>query len=326
MLIKKIVKSILFSRLGSKLIGAEIFFNFFFKNDTVIFLYHETAFKPSKFHEKYNLNIPPDIFEKQIKIIKKNFNVINPEMLKEGNYKTPAALITFDDGAKGNFDYAFPIMEKLNCPSLMFLNMAPINGEIFWSGLITYLCDYDEKFKEQVISKKKIKTPYFLYLKPNEIEEYLSENPSKIYRKAREYYGEFLNANDLNKMSKSKLVSFGNHMYQHYNCALCSKEELTDNFIKNQTEIERFENSTKLFSYPFGQKDTCYDNRTNEIISNLGAEGIFAAHPENFFYNGNVYFRFPISKKFINSNFLRAKLLIRKIIIFFRSFFKFYEL
>ena len=326
MLIKKIVKLILFSRLGSKLIGAKIFFNFFFKNDTVIFLYHETAFKPSKFHQDYNLNIPPDIFEKQIKIIKKNFNVINPKMLKEGNYKTPAALITFDDGTKGNFNYAFPIMENLNCASLMFLNMAPIKGEIFWSGLITYLCNYDEKFKEEVIYKKKIRKPYFLNLMPNHIEEFLSENTSDINIKAREYYGEFLNVNDLNTMSKSKLISFGNHMYQHYNCTLCSKNELIDNFIKNQMEIERFDNSTKLFSYPFGQKDTCYDNRTNEIIFNLGVEGIFAAHPENFFFDGNVYFRFPISEKFVDSSYLRAKLLIRKKIILFRSFFKLFKL
>ena len=314
-----ILKRIVFSNFFVRSLGSKFLFKFFFKKDTVIFLFHEVTNNPSEFHTKYSLNVCPELFEDQIKIIQRQFNVISPETLLEGNYNTPAAVITFDDGSKGNFTYAYPILEKLNCPSVMFLNMGPINGLIFWSGLITYLCDCDSEFMEKVIrkSKKKIQEPYFLYLQPRDILDYLEKHKELIFRKAREYYGDFMNPNDLKIMSNSELLKFGNHMYQHYNCANSTVAEITANFNANQKELNNFKNTTKLFSYPFGQKGTCYNQITNDLIFNLGAEAIFAAHSENFLNNGKFYYRFPLSEKVKSAGRMRLLLLIRKIIITF---------
>ena len=315
------IKKLISSNFISFILGNKFLFNSMFKKKTVVFLFHETTFKPSQFHQEYNLNISPDLFSEQIQIIKKNFNVITPKTLLKGNYKTPAALITFDDGSKGNFEYAYPILEKLKCPSLMFLNMAPIKGDIFWSGLITYLCNNHNSFKRNYInSKKNLKKPYFLNIHPKEIDEFLiNNNKEEIYKNARKYYGEFINEDDLLIMSNSKYLEIGNHLYQHYNCTYCTSNEIKENFNKNQIQLDKYTNSTKLFSYPFGQENTCYNHTTNEIIYSLGAEAIFAAHPDNFKHKEKLYYRFAITDKYKSENFIRMMLILRKTINYFSN-------
>tara|TARA_B110000003_G_scaffold270559_1_gene303259 strand:- start:2313 stop:3320 length:1008 start_codon:yes stop_codon:yes gene_type:complete len=314
---KNIVKSIIFSNFFLKTFGSAFFFKFFLKNSTVTFLFHEVTDEPSEFQEKYNLNVPPELFKDQIKMIMDHFNVISADTLLKGNYETPAALITFDDGQKGVYNNAYPILEELNCPSLIFLNMAPIKGEIFWSGLVTYLCNCDNRFIKTIINSKenKHKNLNFLNIRPNDIFEYVENNKSIIYKNARKYYGDFMNIDDLKKISNSNLMMFGNHLYKHYNCASISNEEIIENYNLNQKELQKFKNSLKLFSYPFGQKNTCYNEKTNNLIFDLGANAIFTANPENFHDNGKVYHRFSISNKYNSESFLRMMLVIRKIII-----------
>tara|TARA_B110000305_G_C18931329_1_gene399702 strand:- start:154 stop:576 length:423 start_codon:yes stop_codon:yes gene_type:complete len=120
---------------------------------------------------------------------------------------------------------------------------------------------------------------------------------------------------DLKKISNSNLMMFGNHLYKHYNCVSTSNEEIIKNYNLNQKELEKFKNSLNLFSYPFGQKNTCYNEKTNNLIFDLGANAIFTANPENFLNNGKVYHRFSISNKYNSESFLKMMLVIRKIII-----------
>ena len=95
-----ILKRIVFSNFFVRSLGSKFLFKFFFKKDTVIFLFHEVTNNPSEFHTKYSLNVCPELFEDQIKIIKRQFNAVSPETLLEGNYNRPAAVITFDDGSR----------------------------------------------------------------------------------------------------------------------------------------------------------------------------------------------------------------------------------
>ena len=117
------------------------------KDAITIFVYHDVSDSPSEFSRSHDLNVRPSLFEEQIKFIKKNFNVISPHHLLRGEIPHRAALITFDDGFIGYFKNAIKILEKYDLPSIIFLNMGPIKGEVFWSGLITYLCDKRSDFK-----------------------------------------------------------------------------------------------------------------------------------------------------------------------------------
>lgn len=266
---------------------------FLFSTETVVFLYHEVNPRPSDFHSRFNLNITPKAFDRQISWIKNFFNVISPQELLSGKYSRPAALITFDDGSKGYFDYAVPILERHGCPSLIFLNMAPILGDIFWSGLVTYLCVYEKWIVHKIIYSKKIKPPYYLYLNIEDVHLAI-EGHNDILMKAREFYGSFASVQDLKNCENSGLVYFGNHLWNHYNSTLAVKDELFGWFMANQKEIDRYVNGTRFFSYPFGQKDSCYNEKTHALLFNLGARAVFCATPETFKTDGTLYYRLPM--------------------------------
>ena len=111
------------------------------KKTLTIFVYHDISDDPSEFSCTFNLNVYPKVFDYQISFIKDNFNIISPDDLLKGKIPSKAALVTFDDGFRSYFRNAVPILEKYKVPSIIFLNMEPVKGSVFWSGLITYLCE-----------------------------------------------------------------------------------------------------------------------------------------------------------------------------------------
>ena len=314
-MIKKILKTkIITLILSNKWISKKIL-----KNSTIILVYHGVSKNPPMFHKIFNLNIEPKLFEKQIIWIKKNFNIISPQDIVENNYKKPAAMITFDDGDRSYLKHASPILKKHNISSIIFLNMEVIKGNISWAGLVTYLANMNKEFKDYYIKKNsKINDQSFLRFKKNMIESFLKKrNKSKIYKDIRKYSGNFLSLNDIKKLDKNRLVFFGNHLYNHYNAINISDETLKTQYIKNQKEIDKFNNSTELFAYPFGQIKTCYNSKTNKTIKKLGAKLIFSSNPLSFKRDDKFFHRMPMHSKFISNNILISHLVLLKIKQFF---------
>jgi len=283
-LIKSAIKSAIQSPLVTRVAGAQAISKLALKKRTAIFLYHEVSPKPSEFHQQFDLNVLPEIFEEHVKIISRNFNVITPTELMSGVYDTPAALITFDDGSRGIFDYALPILERYSSPSLIFLNMGPVQGHIFWAGLVAYLCTYRSDFahyiNDRVTDNRLQNIPLFLYPTPTMVEHYLDTvDRDAIYTAARKYYGDFARPEDLALAEKCGLVYFANHLFNHYNCARLNPDELRDMYMKNHVELEKYCNTVQIFSYPFGQPETCFTPQTSKLIQELGAKLIFTAFP-----------------------------------------------
>lgn len=90
-----------------------------------IFVYHEIVENSSQVEDP-SMQTPVDVFEKQIKTLKKiGYTPISYEDLvqyKEGKKKLPkrSYLITFDDGYIGIYNYAFQIAKKYNIPMTSF--------------------------------------------------------------------------------------------------------------------------------------------------------------------------------------------------------------
>lgn len=270
------------TRLVRQFLGSNIFFNRLYKNAVCVFLYHEVSDNPSEFHKLYNLSITPAEFETQIKHMHNLFNVISPMQLISGDYQTPAALITFDDGTAGCFENAIPVLERNQCPSVIFMNMGPVKGEIFWSALVTYLCRYSESFKEELINyyHGSVPSPIFLFCPRDLVEGFVERlGYAKIYPAVRTFYGRFASREHLDKVANSKYVYLGNHLYNHYNATMFTDSELRSMYLQNQAELEKYPNNVKFFSYPFGQPISCYNAHTNDLIFGLGAHIIFSASP-----------------------------------------------
>ena len=56
---------------------------------------------------------------------------------------------------------------------------------------------------------------------------------------------------------------------------------------------------TKLFSYPFGQPESCYNFETDKTLRDLGIKKIFYANIlENKSFNQNSFYRIATEKRF----------------------------
>lgn len=245
----------------------------------VIFLYHDVTCAPSAFSRDHNLNVSPERFRQQVRMIIEDFDVISPLDLDAPSKGRPRTLITFDDGLPSYFEEALPILEEFNCPSLIFLNIAPMEGEVFWSGLVTFLSRSPE-FQEFAKSWGIESSNLFLLCTPLMVDEFLSRvDRQMVFRQAREYYGRFSSFRHLEQAQTSRLCFFGSHLYNHFNAKSLTEPDLRQAYLKNHERLSKYPNYISLFSYPFGQPGTCYDSGTDKLIESLGAKWIFSAYP-----------------------------------------------
>lgn len=247
-------------------------------NALAVFVFHDVSDKPSEFCIKYDLNIPPSLFEYQIRFIKKQFNIISPDDLLESKIGPKAALITFDDGFRSFFRNAIPILETHQVPCLMFMNMATIKGEIFWSGLITYLCEKRPDFVQYLkgrTSHNNRHSNLFLKCSTEIVNSYLEKIGDDLGNKVSMFLGDFAEEKDMEWTTNKDFVFYGNHLYNHYVPLLMSDKELLESFNRNNDELNKYPNYRNIFSFPFGQPKSCFSQHQVELLLKNGAKKVF---------------------------------------------------
>lgn len=84
------------------------------------------------------------IFESQMEYFCHNFEILSLDRLAhhllQGSLPEKAAVITFDDGYKDNYLYAYPILKKYHIPATMFLTTGHIGTDkLFWWDKVSYI-------------------------------------------------------------------------------------------------------------------------------------------------------------------------------------------
>lgn len=241
----------------------------------MVFLYHDVSETPSEFNRLFDLNVPPPLFEQQLEIISRYFTVIGPEELLSGRYRTPAALITFDDGNAGYFRVALPILKRQRVPSVAFINAGPIKGDVCWSALVRFLQYRDPRFPQAGL----VNGDDDPRLMAAEVERYLAAvDAGPLLERVRRFRGPIAHEEDLTAVSTEPLVYLGNHLYNHYNAAGLTETRLRTEYRMNQAIIDAHPRGTRLFSYPFGQPETSYNEETTRVLHEEGAAAIFSAY------------------------------------------------
>lgn len=177
------------------------------------------------------------------------------------------------------FVNVIPILEKYGIPAVIFLNMGPIKGEVFWSGLITYLCnkrhDFVEHFAEnKVLTKEGM--PLYLFCTKEIVESYLGKQQGSFENEVADFVGEFATEEDLERAAEKGNIFFGNHLFNHHVPLLMSDEDLLESFSKNANELKKYRNYRDLFAFPFGQPGTCYSDDQVKLLLQNGVKIIFS--------------------------------------------------
>lgn len=243
-----------------------------------VFVYHDVSNKPSKFTEENNLVVTPDTFEKQINWIKNNFEIIHPSIILS-NQQLPkrAAIISFDDGYRGTFNFGLPLLKKLNIPAIIFLNMQPIIFRKPILSAISYYLSETEPSFDNFCKDSRLKPPYHLSLNPSVLKNYIHKNHDIPYDEIIKYQGEFVDIETLKKWDGNPLVCFGNHLFEHWNAIALTSDELKNQYLNNEYAMSKFASKVNLFAFTNGQPNTCFSMRDIELLNNLGVSRVFSA-------------------------------------------------
>src|SRR5262249_51726647 len=95
--------------------------------------YHKVSPDPHPFFAP----VAPEVFEKHMQFLQRCYSVMSLQELvnraTRGDVPERAVAITFDDGYRDNYEYAFPILKKYRLPATIFVATGAIGtGELIW--------------------------------------------------------------------------------------------------------------------------------------------------------------------------------------------------
>lgn len=212
---------------------------------------------------KYNIRfISHTDFASQIKYFKKKFTIVPVNEIfsitKERNNKKYLAL-TFDDGYKNNYKYAFPILEKEKIPCTFYSTSIIENGhKTLWPDAIDIYSYYLDYFDFEGFHFKKIKTNNKLF--NTETNSYLIEFAKKQLFDVRlkiiesmksitgidiennsdfDDYRALMNEDELRQVANSNYIKIGSHAQFHNNLGDINIEEAKKELLNSKLFLER---------------------------------------------------------------------------------------
>jgi peptidoglycan/xylan/chitin deacetylase (PgdA/CDA1 family) len=231
-------------------------------------------------------------FEKHLKIITKYCNPISlEEAISNHNLPPNPIVLTFDDGYKNNYTYAYPLLKKYNVPVTIFLTTGFIDqSNYMWSDRLEYIINKaqtgnldflweDDKLQlalnteiEKIKSIRSVKN----YMKGLSEQKKLSfiEKLQKLleieynWTKIPEVLLP-LTWDEIRIMKDSGLVSFGSHTVTHPILSKCTLEQQRNELMVSQKRIkEELGEECILFAYPNG-KQIDYNLKTIQLLKEL---------------------------------------------------------
>jgi len=118
---------------------------YFFKERVLILYYHNLCIERKPRTCILNPVINPSVFAKQMKHLKKHYNVISidecVEALQEKRrLDSYSVVIAFDDGYVSQYQYAFPILKKMRINAIFFINASFVGtNNLFWWEELEYM-------------------------------------------------------------------------------------------------------------------------------------------------------------------------------------------
>ena len=206
--------------------------------------------------------VEPRVFQKQMEFLKDCYNVVELQDLvtrsQQGKLPERAVAITFDDGYRDNYDYAFPILKKLGLPATIFVATAAVgNAKILW---------HDRIFDAFRFATMKPERADLVNLKLNSTLDKarrlygnaLIEFVERIEAELKPDYTERPRASMLTwsqiREMHSAGIQFGSHTVNHPILSRLRREDIEVELQQSQAELSReLRAPVTSFAYPNGQ-------------------------------------------------------------------------
>jgi peptidoglycan/xylan/chitin deacetylase (PgdA/CDA1 family) len=241
------------------------------KSQVAILMYHRVCPRS----DNWSLDpLRPQSFAKQIEYFCRNYEIISLDKLAEYIYRgkslpEKAVAVTFDDGYRDNYLYAYPILKKHHIPATFFLTTGHIGtGQLFWWDKVSYIIQHtsvgqldldeignyslhseiDKSHASLIIIEKLKKLPE--EGKSSLIEKWLSISgvviPDDLGKEL------ILSWDEVREMN-SDGISFGAHSVSHPVLTNLPLEQAKWEIIQSKKDIEeKLGKEVTAFSYPNG--------------------------------------------------------------------------
>lgn len=263
--------------------------NNFIPGGVTIFTLHRVSPKENnKISANENLKVSPAFLETFIQQAReKGHEFIGLDELctkSDGELYKNKFIITLDDGYKDNFEYAFPIFQKLNVPFAIYVTTSfPENEAILWWYELEDLILRNEKIKlgddsSYVCATIEDKNEVFLKIR----EKIISKKNEDLENVLSRLFGAYninwkskvkdlaLTWEEIKVISQSKLATIGAHTKNHFVLSGLSEKKLIEEILESRQALEEhIEKKVEHFCYPFGGKSEA-STREFDVVKNLG--------------------------------------------------------
>lgn len=248
--------------------------------------------------------LTPQDFDREVRYLQQRYRIVSLNELGSTLYDSGkllppnAVVITIDDGYKGTFIHAYPILKKYKVPATVFLATGNIGtGDPFWWDKVKFVI---WKTKNKTLELGELGAYYLTSANDRKIAANTIDNKLKRYsiEKRDELIerlvglsyvdipkglGKDLNLswNEIKEMSKHG-ISFGAHTVNHPILTRVSLDRAKAEIIESKHSIEReLGQEVNTFCYPNGDPDD-YNTDIEEILKNNGFTCAVTTSPPAF--------------------------------------------
>lgn len=236
-------------------------------------------------------HIEPLEFENQLKLIRKYCSPVSLlDVLYKNNVPPNAVVITFDDGYRNNFQYAFPLLKKYHVPATIFVTTGFVDRKHFlWTDRLAFMII--NSMRNDIVNLKKYNIVLRLGSKKDRIfsivssKQQLKDCPEDERIEALDKIEDELSIrydwgvvppilqpltwDEIREMKHSNFVEIGSHTVSHPILSQCNYEKQCYEMKTSRDRIsEELGNDCILFAYPNGERSD-YTKDTIRLLKKL---------------------------------------------------------
>jgi len=252
-----------------------------------ILCYHKVSTDP----HPYFPPVTPDVFEQQMRFLKSCYRVLGLRELMErsqrGDVPTCSVAITFDDGYRDNYEYAFPILRKYDLPATIFVATGAIDtGSPLWHDRVfdafRFATVKHARISDSSLPKLSLQSP------ATRIQslQLVLDRAKSLYGDSRRNFLEdiadklrprppiggderMLTWEQIREMHKAGM-EIGSHTVTHPVLARISREEMKRELSDSRDKLcEELGSSVLSFAYPNG-KSSDYNDEVKALVKECG--------------------------------------------------------